>query len=69
MNTNQALIGNLQKLQNRALKISLQPHAFVTLEYLHCETKVALLYKRREAHLLNYMFKKRYVSSLLDIFI
>ena len=66
MNTNQALLSKLQKLQNRALKICLQPNAFVTLEYLHRETKVALLYKRREAHLLNYMYKKRDVPALLD---
>ena len=41
MNTNQALLGKLQKLQNRALNIYLQPNGFVTLEYLHRESKAA----------------------------
>ena len=33
---------------------------------LHFVTKLALLYKRKDAHLLNYMYKKKDVPALLD---
>ena len=67
MNASQKSLDKLDRLQKRALKICLKAGADITLDILLSSTKTAKLVKRRNAHLLNFMYKKKQCIELLDI--
>ena len=67
MNASQKSLDKLDRLQERALKICLKAGADITLNILLSSTNTAKLVKRRNAHLLNFMYKKKQCIELLDI--
>jgi hypothetical protein len=53
------LLGKLQKLQNTALRIIINVEGErISINDLHSQTNITNLVKRREGHLLNFMYKK-----------
>ena len=59
MNSSTKLLDKLDRLQRRALKLCIRVGANTPDNILLRTANVAFLYKRREAHLLNFMYKKR----------
>ena len=67
INSPNNLLKKLNLLRKRALKICLRAGNDISDEILLRSSKVAKLDKRRDAHLLNYMYKKKSCVELLDI--
>ena len=67
INSPNNLLKKVNHLQKRALKICLRAGDDIPDEILLRSTNVAKLDKRRDAHLLNYMYKKKTCIELLDI--
>ena len=53
------LLNKLQTLQDRALQICFKPQNNIPKEILHQSAQLATLEKRRDAHLLNFMYKNK----------
>ena len=66
INANQQLLGKIQRIQNRSLKICLGVDARTRTSDVHLRSKVARLADRRVAHLRNYMYKRSQDESYLD---
>ena len=67
INSSKKQLNKLDHLQKRAIKICLKLGQNTLEEMLLRDAKVAKLNDRREAHLLNYMYKKKDCIELLDI--
>ena len=67
INSSKKQLNKLDHLQKRAIKICLKMGQNIPEEMLLRDAKVAKLDNRREAHLLNYMYKKKDCIELLDI--
>ena len=67
INSSKKQLNKLDHLQKRAIKICLKMGQNIPEEMLLRDAKVAKLNDRREAHLLNYMYKKKDCIELLDI--
>ena len=67
INSSKKQLNKLDHLQKRAIKICLKLGQNIPEEMLLRDAKVAKLNDRREAHLLNYMYKKKDCIELLDI--
>ena len=59
INSNSNQLKKLQTLQNRALKICINPEPDVTVEEIHQSVQLSKLNVRREVHLVNFMFKNK----------
>ena len=57
INANAKQIKKLQTLQNKALRTCLNPHPETPVDMLHQSVQLPKLDVRREAHLLNFMYK------------
>ena len=67
MKSQKHLLSKLDHLQRRALKICLHIKGDVPENVLLTSADVAHLGRRREAHILNYMYKNKEKEELLDI--
>ena len=67
INSPNKLLGKLDKLQKRAIKLCLRPGEHIPEDMLLRSANVAKLSKRRDSHLLNFMYKKKTSIELLDI--
>ena len=56
----------LQKLQNRALRLVLSRDSRHNVWDLHHEAVTPLLNNRRDCHLLNFMYKRKYVPDYIQ---
>ena len=59
-------IDKLQRLQNRCLKLCMRKDRRFSTEEVHRLAKVPMLRDRREAHVLNFMYKRKSNVSLLN---
>ena len=66
INSNQKQIKKLQTLQNRALRTCLNTRLETPIEILHQSIQIPKLNARREAHLINFMFKYRNNNKFLN---
>ena len=66
-NSTKTLLDKLDSLQIRAVKICLRLDGNTPYNILLNSASVPELIKRRDAHLLNYMYKKKTCIELLDI--
>ena len=57
----------LQRLQNRALKLSLSFHKREDTEFVHRTAKIPLLDNRRRSHVFNFMYKRKELKHNLDV--
>ena len=60
-------LDKLDRLQKRAIKICTRPGEDIPNDLMLRSANVAKLSKRRDAHILNFMFKKKSSPNLLDI--
>ena len=67
INSPKKLLNKLSQLQKRAVKICLKIGNEIPDDILLVSAKLAKLDKRRDAHLLNYMYKRKECIELLDI--
>ena len=67
MNSLKKILNKLDHLQKKGYKICLRLGQDTPEDMLLNSAKVAKLDKRREAHFLNYMYKKKNCHELLDI--
>ena len=67
INSPKKILNKLDRLQKRAVKLCLAPGVDTPENILLRSTNIAKLDKRRDSHLLNYMFKKKDCIGLLDI--
>ena len=58
-------LDKLQKMQNRALRICLKAPLLTSVKSLHLVANVPLLVNRRQAHLLNFMYKRKSNTNYL----
>ena len=63
---NQNLLKRLQDRQNKALKISYRLHGNQEDDDMHLSANLAFLEQRRNAHILNFMFKRKDQENYLD---
>ena len=66
INSNQKQLKKLQTLQNRALRTCLNTRLETPIEILHQSIQIPKLNARREAHLINFMFKYRNNNKFLN---
>ena len=57
----------LQRLQNRALKLSLSFHKREDTEFVHRTANIPLLDNRRRSHVFNFMYKRKELKHNLDV--
>ena len=67
INSSKKLLNKLDQLQKRAVKLCLRPGGDIPEDILLRSANIAKLDKRRDYHLLNFMFKKKTCIELLDI--
>ena len=67
INSPKKLLDKLDRLKKRAEKLYLRSNGDIPEDILLRSTNIAKLDKRRDAHLLNFMFKKKNRMELLDI--
>ena len=67
INSSKKLLDKLDHLQRRALRICLKAGDDMPENILLKSCSTALLEKRRYAHLMNFMYKKKSCTELLDI--
>ena len=65
--TNTANVDKLQRLQNRGLKVCQGYDVRYDTTALHKEAKIPFLRDRRNAHALNFMFKRKADRNLLNL--
>ena len=58
-------LDKLQQMQNRALRICLKAPLLTSVKSLHLVANVPLLVNRRQAHLLNFMYKRKSNTNYL----
>ena len=66
MNTNIGILNKRQKLQNKALKICINPPWRTETDMVHNYTKIAKLDHRRTCHLRNFIHKRRDKEIYID---
>ena len=56
----------IQDRQTKALKICYKLHGNQDEQNLHARANLAMLEKRRDSHMVNFMYKRKDISSYLD---
>ena len=67
INSQKKLLQKLDRLQKRAVKLCTRPAGDIPEDILLRSANISKLNKRRDAHLLNFMYKKKECIDLLDI--